>query len=210
MRRHLVGIASLLAALATVTAARADWAFRASYYSHDSATGQRVAQFAQPVPAYSRVGGEGYLQSAYRHNETALLGPNDADHIHVVETWGAGNQVRPYGEWLFPYRAGATPYGPWGNPQGPWTLPFDSWSNPYGLLQHSQGYPGNGMPMPNGSAMPYGRAPLGAGANGEYQQPPRQSMPYGTEPGAAWNQNPGQTMPYGGGSAPAQNPPPVQ
>jgi hypothetical protein len=192
MRRHLVGIASLLAALASVTAARADWVFRSSYYSHDSATGERVSQFARPAPAYSRVGGEGYLQSVYRQNTISLRGPDDADHTHVVETWGAGDQIRPYGEWLFPYRAGATPYGPWGNPQGPWTLPFDSWSNPYGLLQHSQGYPGYQTPNSAGPSGPYGRAPAAPVPNGTYRQPRQQPMPYGAAPGAAYNPPPVQ------------------
>lgn len=136
MSRHLFLIAPLLAALGAASTP-ASWVFRPSYYSHEPGTGQRVAQFAANDPAYSRVGGEGYLQSVYRHNSTTLRGPRDADRMHMVETWGQGEYIRPYGEWEYPYRAGATPYGPWGNPQGPWTRPFDSWQNPYGLLRHN-------------------------------------------------------------------------
>jgi hypothetical protein len=76
-----------------------------------------------------------YQESGYRHNHVAIRAGGGEDHLHVVQTWGQGESIRPYGEWEYPFRAGATPFGPWGNPQGPWTLPFDSWQNPYGLGQ---------------------------------------------------------------------------
>jgi hypothetical protein len=134
------------------------WIFRPSYFSHDPATGKRVAQYAQEPTSYRREDPT-YLQSGYRHNQSILRGADgSADRQHIVETWGKGELIRPYGEWLFPYRAGATPYGPWGNPQGPWTLPFDSWQNPYGLLQH--------WPTPYGSNGPYPPGPGGGGYPG--------------------------------------------
>jgi len=154
MRSPLLWTAPVLGILLATAGAQASWIFRSSYYSHDPQTGERVSQYAKPEPSYSRVGGEGYLQSAYRHNATTLRAGDSADHVHVVETWGEGDRIRPYGEWLFPYRAGATPYGPWGNPQGPWTLPFDSWSNPYGLMPRYYQAP----PMPQAS--PYGQQAL--------------------------------------------------
>jgi hypothetical protein len=171
MNRRRIWTASILGTLLATSAAPASWVFRPSYYSHDSQTGERVAQYAQPEPSYSRVGSEGYLQSGYRHNHTTLwAGLGGADNVHVVETWGEGDRIRPYGEWLFPYRAGATPYGPWGNPQGPWTLPFDSWSNPYGLMPRYYSTPGiqsgpQAMQPYGPSAMPYGQQ-----FNGPYGQ----------------------------------------
>jgi len=173
MRSHVALSVSVLSVLVAAGTAQASWIFRPSYYSHDAQTGQRVAQYAQPAPSYSRVGTENYLQSGYRHNQTTLwAGEGGADHVHVVETWGQGDRIRPYGEWLFPYRAGATPYGPWGNPQGPWTTPFGSWVNPYGLMPRYAPMPPQAMqPMPNGmQQMPYGMQPMPQGM---------QQMPYG-------------------------------
>jgi len=147
MRRHTL-IETALAICAVSLFCGSDWGFRPSYYTHDPATGQRVSQYAQPAPSYG-LAASNYQQSGYRHNTTSIRGPNGSDHMHIVETWGDGANIRPYGEWLYPYRAGATPYGPWGNPQGPWTLPFDSWMNPYGLMQ------------PRGYPMPYAQLPPG-------------------------------------------------
>jgi len=141
------------------------WIFRPSTYSHDPGTGDRVSQFAAKKPAYSREDPT-YLQSGYRHIRRSIRGGHgSADRLHVVQTWGAGEAIRPYGEWQRPFRAGATPYGPWGNPQGPWTTPFESWYNPYGLGQlpippwvHWAPYP------PYGGGGGYGTYPPGQGA----------------------------------------------
>ena len=175
-----------LPAMAAITAARADcdcavvfctdqeqtsWIFRPSYFSHDSDTGKRVDQYEPEQTTYYR-DDPTYLESGFRHYQYGIEGPGGtADRLHVVQTWGLGDLIRPYGEWEFPYRAGATPYGPWGNPQGPWTLPFDSWQNPYGLLQQMQS-PGWG-PYRNGAGpgtvMPYGGMPgYGAGNGAGY------------------------------------------
>ena len=131
--RTNIALIALLAALAPggVKAEDSDWIFRPSYYSHSPMTGQRVAQYQPEEPALARVDPT-YQESGYRHNETSIQFGDTADHLHIVQTWGQGDSIRPYGEWQYPFRAGATPYGPWGNPQGPWTLPFDSWQNPYG------------------------------------------------------------------------------
>jgi hypothetical protein len=135
MKRHLAWAAAIWAG-AIVGASAADgasWIFQPSAHTHDPATGKRVVQYAQPkarpIPTDST-----YKQSVYRHNRSAVRGGDSADRLHMVETWGQGDPVRPYGEWLRPYRAGATPYGPWGSPQGPWTTPDGAWTNPYGLL----------------------------------------------------------------------------
>ena len=139
MKSHL-RLLGILAAilLASVTMARADsWIFQPSYFSHSPDTGERVAQYAQPAPSY-KVAGENYLQSGYRHNMIDIPGLGGGDHMHVVETWGLGDQIRPYGEWLRPFRPGATPYGPWGYP---------------GPMGYPQGRGGFG-PAPYGAARP--------------------------------------------------------
>lgn len=189
MRCRLVSLAPILGTLLAASAVEGSWIFRSSYYSHDPQTAERVSQFAQSEPSYSRVGTEGYLQSGYRHNRTTLwAGRGGSDNVHVVETWGEGDRIRPYGEWLFPYREGATPYGPWGNPQGPWTLPFDSWSNPYGLTPRYNSTPlmPQGMmqprpkftPSPQAMQMPYGQGPM----RGLGPSPQTMQMPYGQPP----------------------------
>jgi hypothetical protein len=195
MKRHLA-ILLALSIFAIIPAARAgsdisddfcfaddesSWIFQPSYFSHDPASGTRVAQYIPEPVSFAR-DDPTYLESGYRHDQQILRGPDgSADRIHIVQTWGMGEFIRPYGEWEFPFRAGATPFGPWGNPQGPWTMPFDSWQNPYGLLQHLPGAGGYGWPDQNGpgpGGYPYG---------GSYGYGPG----YGNGPG------------YGGGAGPA-------
>ena len=174
------------------------WIFRPSAYSHDATTGARVNQFQPEKPAYAREDPT-YRESGYRHYHVAIPGANGTyDHTHIVQAWGAGELIRPYGEWEFPYRAGATPFGPWGNPQGPWTLPFESWVNPYGLGKlpnppwpywpNSGPYQGPAGSSPYSSpAAPY-QAPPGPHAHlpndGPHQPPwgPQPPSPYGGTP----------------------------
>jgi hypothetical protein len=185
MTRHLSLTAILL--LVASTAAAESWIFRPSAYSHEPSTGVRVAQFMPERQPYYRADST-YMESGYRHQRSAIRGPDGSyDYQHIVQTWGLGELIRPYGEWQFPYRAGATPYGPWGNPSGPWTLPFDSWNNPYGLGKlptppwfpwfptptpfgpnpgmPGQGNPGHGAMGPGGmgSGMPGGQGPWSGG-----------------------------------------------
>jgi hypothetical protein len=135
MRLSLVFTAALVALTPVgVGAEGPSWIFRPACYSHSPVNGQRVAQYCPEAPALTWAD-DTYLESGYRHITTSIQVGNTSDHTHVVQTWGQGQFIRPYGEWEYPFRAGATPYGPWGNPQGPWTLPFDSWQNPYGLGQ---------------------------------------------------------------------------
>ena len=123
------------------------WIFRPGYYTHSPVTGQRVAQYEPERPSIVPTDPT-YQESGYRHQ--IIQAGND--RLNIVQTWGAGTAIRPYGEWEYPYRAGATPFGPWGNPQGPWTLPFDSWQNPYGLNRLPRGFdatsPGYGFGGP--------------------------------------------------------------
>jgi hypothetical protein len=137
-----------LAGAATAESFSGSWIFRPSEYSHDPEMNVRVTQYAQPVTPVFR-GDPNYQQSAYRHNESSIHVGSSSDHMHIVETWGAGEWIRPYGEWEYPFRPGATPYGPWGNPQGPWTTPFGSWVNPYGLGHLPIPPWVNGLALPN-------------------------------------------------------------
>lgn len=174
----LTALAAMMGAAAP--AAADSWIFRPAKYTNDPVTGARVNQFAAKEPAYVRVDPT-YSESGYRHRQTIMRGADgSADRMHVVQTWGAGESIRPYGEWEFPYRAGATPYGPWGNPQGPWTLPFESWDNPYGQFNrypswgggydggYGGGYPndGYGARYPDGG---YGGGYPGRGNGGGHQ-----------------------------------------
>mgnify|MGYP005839397573 CR=1 FL=1 len=132
MKRHLALVVVIVLFGPGSLLAQASWIFQPSYFSHSPATGQRVVQYAPAKPALAR-SDTTYQQSAYRHSRSSIRVGDSSDHLHIVETWGAGEYLRPYGEWLRPFREGATPFGPWGNPQGPWTTPFGSWVNPYGL-----------------------------------------------------------------------------
>jgi hypothetical protein len=182
MTRHLVILGTLgWLAACSVAAADDSWLFRQGRYSHDPA-GQRVAQYAPKAPSLVAVDPT-YVQSGYRHRQTRLRGPGgSADRLHVVETWGAGEAIRPYGEWLSPYRAGATPYGPWGNPQGPWTMPFDSWVNPYGQWNRYPLYSPYPGPYRGGQdhAGGHGHHPMHPGPHGAPQAgPPHAHGPHG-------------------------------
>ena len=62
-----------------------------------------MAQYQPEKPAYLR-DDDTYMESGYRHMESTLQVGNSSDHLHVVQTWGQGDLIRPYGEWEFPYR----------------------------------------------------------------------------------------------------------
>ena len=148
MTRHLCSLVAL-SAIAVVFARQAEaasWIFQPSSFTHNPATGKRVAQFAPNKVPYVR-SDPSFRQSAYRNHRSTINVGGSADRLHIVETWGEGEAIRPYGEWQRPYREGATPYGPWGNPQGPWTTPYGSWRNPYGLGR---------LPYPPWPYAPYG------------------------------------------------------
>ena len=157
--------AGITASAATAATDKGEWAFKPSYFTHDPASGQRVVQYAEGEKAYAQI--DNYRRSGYRQQRIKIRGVSgSADNIHIVETWGDGENIRPYGEWQRPYRSGATPYGPWGNARGPWTMPFQSWENPYGLgnLRHPPWphYPVY-APLPGGG---YGGGGYGGGGYG--------------------------------------------
>ena len=39
-----------------------------------------------------------YQRSAYRHEQSVIGKGRSADRLHIVETWGRGAEIRPYGE----------------------------------------------------------------------------------------------------------------
>ncbi|MCL4191226.1 MAG: hypothetical protein KJZ87_05735 [Thermoguttaceae bacterium] len=142
-------LSSLVLLALAASSAQASWVFNPSYFSHDPASGERAIQYAPGIAPPAPYAPD-YRQGAYRHKQTVLRkADGSVDRRHVVETWGGGEYIRPYGEWERPFREGATPFGPWGNPQGPWTTPFGSWVNPYGLgqLPHPP-WPHYGYPVP--------------------------------------------------------------
>jgi hypothetical protein len=158
--QHAITLALTLFLVSAAGASEVSWMFRPGYYTHSPVTGKRVAQYEPDCPSYVSYDPT-YQESGYRH-ETIQAGN---EWVNIVQTWGAGTAIRPYGEWLYPYRAGATPYGPWGNPQGPWTLPFDSWRNPYGLNRwpsYGYGQSGNGQPGYGGGPVGWQGMPQGA------------------------------------------------
>ena len=136
---------------ALAAAASPSWIFRPSYYSHSPATGERVVQFAPPEPAYVRVD-DTYMESGYRHNQRVMRGlDGTADRTHIVQTWGNGDSIRPYGEWEYPFRPGATPYGPWSYAPGAGNPPYyQPWAGPYGPAP---------APYSPGMVAPYGAYP---------------------------------------------------
>jgi hypothetical protein len=178
MRRHLrhFTLAAVIAVgLGGLRTAEADsWIFRPSYYTHDLETGQRVAQFAPAVTPYVAIDPT-YQRSGYIHSESTLQVGDSADHTHIVETWGQGAAIRPYGEWLYPYRPGATPYNPGWGPGGAWTQ-SGAVANPYGANPAPYAQPNLGL---YGPAAPY--APQSPGLS----PPPNPAPPAPPSPAPA-------------------------
>lgn len=132
MKLHLaiLAVVPVLAPLG-LKAEETSWIFRPSTYSHSPVTGARVAQYQPEEPAVLRFDPT-YQESGYRQNHTSIrAGDGGADNMHIVQTWGAGESIRPYGEWQYPFRPGATPYTPWGGYSGGWgASPMGPWQNP--------------------------------------------------------------------------------
>lgn len=101
----------LVAALASSVCSAGDWVTAPSYFTHDPQTGQRVHQYSQIGPFYIH-GQRDFRRSGYRQTRSSIQAGGSSDHMHVVEEWGG--EVRPYGEWRFPYRPNSVPYDLWG------------------------------------------------------------------------------------------------
>lgn len=131
----------------------ADWLTAPSYYTHDSASGERVAQYA-PIGPYYYFTRPDYLKSGYRQYRSTVDLGNSSDNLHIVEQWGA--QIVPYEQWRFPYRPYSAPYPAWGPPYG-------------GLGGGTGGYPysgGSGANIFGGFVSPYGGGFGGGGFGG--------------------------------------------
>lgn len=155
-----------------------DWITAPSYFTHDLATGERLAQFA-PLPAVYVVQRDDYQQSGYRHTHSSLRVGGNSDQTHIIEEWG--RPVRPYGEWERPFRPYSVPYDLWG-PQpiyGPVPYYGHGYAPGYGVA----GYPGAGS---------YGPTHHGGGA------PPAPPVPGGPHGHAGYY--------YGGGQHPSPKP----
>ena len=207
MRQHLVWIAAL-AALAP-SGARAEetsWIFSRSAYTHSPATGQRIAQYRPEQPSCLRYD-DTYQESGYRHNLITIGSGSNADRTNIVQTWGLGLAIRPYGEWEYPYRPFATPYtyGGYGGFPNPGMTPYNAWQNPYAAGVMQRGYGPNYGPYPQ-SFGPPGGLPLGQSFNGPGVGAGPGAGPSAGGPGAP---GPISSPPPGGGSPPpTPNPPP--
>jgi hypothetical protein len=182
-----------------------DWTTMPSTYTHD-ATGQRVDQYALGVEPEA-VSEAGVVRSGFTHTRSSLQVGFNSDHYHVTEQWG--DQVRPYGEWRFPYRPFSVPYGAWG-PQLPQVSVQGLGVYPWGVGPGQQppwpphpGTPGAGAP-PTGAAMapgaPAAGAPagLGGGVGGPGMGPMGGMGPGVPGPGLGWPPgHPGMHPGYG-------------
>jgi hypothetical protein len=161
MRQHLFFLSVLSAAFtinsASIALAGDSWMFRPSYFTHSPVTGERVDQYRPEDPAIV-VTDPNYQESGFRYREYDFSSAGGLDRLHVVQTWGQGASIRPYGEWEYPYRPGATPYGPW-------MAPYGAWGNPYG-----QGRPGRGGSGYGTNGFGYGQGGYGQGGQNGYGQ----------------------------------------
>ncbi|HPP54181.1 MAG TPA: hypothetical protein PK777_14615, partial [Thermoguttaceae bacterium] len=80
--------------------AQPSWMFQPARFSHAPGTDQRLVQYQAPPPAVVP-GDPTYQESGYRHKRSGISVGGSFDYRHVVETWGAGESIRPYGEWLY-------------------------------------------------------------------------------------------------------------
>lgn len=138
-----------------------DWTTLQSTYSHDE-NGTRLDQYSQGVQPVVALRPD-YVRSGFRHTRSTLQAGFSSDNYHVVEQWGG--DVRPYGEWRYPYRPFSVPYGMWG-PQ----LPQVVGGLPWGGFLPPQGFPSPINPdnpaNPNNPAGPNGNGTPAFGAQG--------------------------------------------
>jgi hypothetical protein len=114
-RTRTLGAAAAIWLAAVATSSAADWLTAPSYFTHDTSSGERVAQYA-PIGPFNYFTRPDYLKSGYRQYRSTIDLGNSSDNMHVVEQWGG--QVVPYEVWRFPYRPYSSPYQAWGPPYG--------------------------------------------------------------------------------------------
>lgn len=193
-----IAIALSLALLAARPAAAIDWMLAPSTYTHDSQTGQRVHQYSEPGPVYVYQAPD-FRRSAFQHNTSINRGPFGSDRLHVVEEWG--RPVRPYGEWLFPYRPFSVPYDLWGPPYGGFPGSFRGFPLPPGGF--SRGFPGDGLiPGRPARGFPPGFDPRFGPGNFPALRQPAPPVPPGAFPPGYGN---APVYPHQGGIPPGGN-----
>lgn len=155
-----------------LSTASADWLLAPSTYTHSPTTGERVSQYAQNGPFFV-YGTESVRQSGYHHFRSSINAGGSSDNLHVVERWG--DDVRPYGEWRYPYRPYSAPYSQWGQPYGGLNI------TPYGPGYGSafpQPYPSHGGGRDGGRGGAYGPSygtGYGTGYGNGYEYSPHDS-----------------------------------
>ena len=200
MRKHLVWIAALAALTpGGAGAEESSWIFSRAAYTHSPITGQRVAQYCPEQPSYLRCD-DTYQESGYRHNLITIGSGSNAERTNIVQTWGLGLAIRPYGEWEYPYRPYATPYtwGGYGGYPNAGPAPYNAWANPYAAGPMQQGYGPNYSPYPQPYGPPGGQPP-GPFPNG---QGGGQGPWGGPSPGGPGQSGPAPSPPSGGSSPP--------
>jgi hypothetical protein len=134
------------------------WIFRRSQYSHDPATGARVAQYDR-IPPVEPLPDPRLVTSGYRRVRSNLRGIDGSiDSAYSVSSYGNGRGgldaewERFHDAWLQSYTAGGT----FNYQQAPFA--------PYG------GFPYGGHPY--GGTYPYGAAPYGGNPYGGFTPGP--------------------------------------
>lgn len=150
VRPFVLRLATIFAAALPLCSEKAlgtDWLTLPSTYSHDAATGERVAQYA-PIQGPTTAVVENFRTSGYTHTRSTLNYGQSADNYHRVEQWG--DPVRPYGEWRFPFRPFSAPYQYWGAPLAGLNLGFPGAGFP------NTGFQGRGLrnPLPRAGDQP--------------------------------------------------------
>jgi hypothetical protein len=151
------------------------WIFRRGTYTHDPATGARVAQYMR-TPPVEPLEDERNVTSRYRRITTNLRGTNGSqDTTYEVQAWGNGRGgldaewERFHSAWKESYLQGGYSNGPvWNNGwNGGWNNGWNGpWNNGWGGNGGwGQGWgPGNGP----GNWGPNGPGPNHGGPNGNH------------------------------------------
>jgi hypothetical protein len=136
------------------------WIFRPGYYTHDPASGLRVAQY-MPLPTLAALPDSRPFQSGYHRSRVAQRGAGGTtDDYYRVENWGnAQNGLNAEWERFHDAWSGSTLSGGFGfNPWWPSQFPFGG-----GFFTSPWGNPGSyGYGAPSGMGGPTGPAPYGA------------------------------------------------
>jgi hypothetical protein len=177
------------------------WIFERSTYSHDPATGARVAQF-EPIPAVEPLEDQRLVTSRYTRTRSNLRGANGStETTYEVQQWGNGRGgldaewERFHDAWKESYLTGGYynqngGYYPGSNWNGaPYVGP--GWGG-YGYNGPGYGFPGYGVPW-NGNAGPWTGGP---GNGGPWMGGPGNGPGPGN--GGPWNNGPGNGPPQAG------------